>query len=408
MRARSHGVSAGPAMPSRAASATARSTAARATSSGRASSAGTGTQTRIAGRQTEPEVGPDERRPRPRDVRRRSPVPGSPTSARRSRAAPPGRSPRPGRPGSRGIPAWPGRRGWPWGRRRRRPSACGPSSSRSDEMSKRRRRTPGASPAEGAAMDAADPAGREDRDPGGVGRDHRGRDGRRRPAAVGQRGGEARPRRLADRARRRRGQRLEGRLVQADQQPPAVDRHGGRDRAARPDRRFRGAGDLEVLGVRQAVADQGGLEGDDRPALGQGRRDLRRSDDARRVARIVDGRSSRATARAAASVSWRAAARWPARAATLERRGRRQPGRARREPADEEPGVERVAGAGGVARGDMSRRDLERGGDPAGPGEDAWRPSRPRLTTATGAKSSRPSFGSAAEERVRLRARWRT
>ena len=61
IRASSQGVRAGPAMPSLAASATARSTAARATSSGIASSAGTGTHSEDARRQTEPEMGPDER-----------------------------------------------------------------------------------------------------------------------------------------------------------------------------------------------------------------------------------------------------------------------------------------------------------------------------------------------------------
>ena len=54
-----------------------------------------------------------------------------------------------------------------------------------------------------------------------------------------------------------------------------------------------------------------------------------------------------------------AAARWPARAARWSDAGERSPGRARREPADEEPGIERVAGPGRVGRRDALRGDLE-------------------------------------------------
>ncbi len=43
----------------------------------------------------------------------------------------------------------------------------------------------------------------------------------------------------------------------------------------------------------------------------------------------------------------------------LERSRQRTAGRPGREPADEEPGVERVAGAGRVERRDVLGRDLE-------------------------------------------------
>ena len=123
-------------------------------------------------------------------------------------------------------------------------------------------------------VDATDPAGREDRDPGRVGGDHRGRDRGGRPAAAGERRREARPGRLAHRTCGGRGQSREGGIVEADEQAAFVDRDRRRDRAGRPDRGLGRLGDLDVLRVRQAVADQSGFEGDHRPALGQGRRDF--------------------------------------------------------------------------------------------------------------------------------------
>ena len=117
-----------------------------------------------------------------------------------------------------------------------------------------------------APMDAADPAGREDRDPGRVGRDHRRADGRGGPPAGGQRGGEARSGDLADRTGRCRRERLEVRVGQADEEPTVADGHGGRDGPRLAHRRLRRAGDLDVLRVRQAVADERRLEGHDRRA----------------------------------------------------------------------------------------------------------------------------------------------
>ena len=150
-----------------------------------------------------------------------------------------------------------------------------PSSSRSDEMSNvgsARRR----SPARRARHDGR----------------HRSHRSRRRaiPAACAaiivadtvvaahpppaERRGEARSGRLAHRAGRCRGQREQRGLVEADEQPAVVDRHRRRDRPGRPDRSLRGGRDLEVLGIRQAVADQRRFERHDRPALGQRGRDL--------------------------------------------------------------------------------------------------------------------------------------
>ena len=132
-----------------------------------------------------------------------------------------------------------------------------------------------ARPSERAAMDATDPAGREDRDPGRVRRDHRGRDRGGRPTPAGQRSRQARPGRLAHRAGGCRGEGEQGGLVETDEQSPAVDRDRRRDRPGRPDRRLGGRRDLEVLRIRQAVADQRGFQRHDRPALGQRGRDLR-------------------------------------------------------------------------------------------------------------------------------------
>ena len=47
-----------------------------------------------------------------------------------------------------------------------------------------------------------------------------------------------------------------------------MDRDGRRDRAALADRGLGRARDLEVLRIRQAVADERRLEGDDRAAVG--------------------------------------------------------------------------------------------------------------------------------------------
>ena len=118
---------------------------------------------------------------------------------------------------------------------------------------------------DGTSVDAADPARREDPDAGRVGGDHRRRDGRRRPATVDQRGREAGRAALTDRPGRRVASVSRSCRLETDQHPAGVDRDGRRDGALAADRCLGGPGDLEVLGIRQAVADERRLEGDDRP-----------------------------------------------------------------------------------------------------------------------------------------------
>ena len=132
-------------------------------------------------------------------------------------------------------------------------------------------------------------------------------------------------------------------------------------------------GDLEVLRVRQAVADQRRFEGDDRPALRQRRRDLRVR---RRGGRGWSAPVMPSDSSARGVVSWRAAARCPASAARWSAAAGESPAVASREPADEEPGIERVAGAGGVDRGDGRGRDLEALVCDPPPAPGRWRPSR--------------------------------
>ena len=250
--------------------------------------------------------------------------------------------------------------------------------------------------AQRAAMDAADAARREDRDAGRVRRDHRRRDGRRRPAAVGECRRETRPGGLPDRSRRCRGQGGERGLVQADEQPPAADRDRRGDGPGRANRRLGRGRDLEVLRVRQAVADERRFERDHGPALGQGRGHLGLSNRrAGRYASVSVGvrprRLSRAAVPVRGEVSWRAAVRCPTIAARWSEAASGPPGRARREPADEEPGVERVAGAGRIGHRQLRGRDLEPRPLPGPRRVSTVAPFGPRLTTAVAATSSSPS-----------------
>ena len=75
----------------------------------------------------------------------------------------------------------------------------------------------------------------------------------------------------------------------------------------------------------------------------------------------------------------------------MERRGQRPTGRPGREPADQEPGIERVARAGRVSSGEVLRSRPRTGAARRPRSRGRSRPSGPRLTTATGANSSRPS-----------------
>ena len=212
------------------------------------------------------------------------------------------------------------------GRRRRRPSASGraprdPTRCRAT-VAGRPDRPPG--PAERAAVDAADPARREDAG------------SPRRAAAIivadtvvaaqppaASAAAEARPGRLADGPGGAVPRASRSSSARPDQEPPVADGHGGRHGAALADRRLRRAGDLEVLRVRQAVADQRRFERDDRAPGGQRVRDLRR--DGQTIGDGIDRWSQPSSAPGRGAASWRAAARWPTRAARWSAAGGDRP-----------------------------------------------------------------------------------
>ena len=200
--------------------------------------------------------------------RRRSPAHGSPPTGRRSPAGRPARPRSPARRVSRDIPASPARRGWPWGLRRRPPSV-------SDRAPRDRTRCRTTAPVRSRRRDGPRRS-RRSRRPGCRPRARRA--SWPRPSSLPSRRRErcrqARARGLADRSRGRRRERIEGLLVEADQQPAGVDRDRRGDRARGADRRLGRPCDVEILRERQAVADQGQFEGDDRPARRQGGRDL--------------------------------------------------------------------------------------------------------------------------------------
>ena len=100
-------------------------------------------------------------------------------------------------------------------------------------------------------------------------------------------------------------------------------------------------------------------------------------------------------------MSWRAAVRWPAIAARWSATGSDAPGRAGREPADEEAGVECVARSGRIADRQVFRRDLEPGPARAEPAEDG-RALRTALDDGRRRDVQQPVDGPAAEERLRL------
>ena len=130
-------------------------------------------------------------------------------------------------------------------------------------------------------MHAADPAGRECADPGRERGDHRGRDRRRGPAALGKGDGQAWSGGLPHGSVWRGGQSLELRLAEPDQQSTVAHGHGGRHRpGCLANRGLGGGGDLDVLRVWQPVADERRLERHDGPAFRQGDGDLRGDDQA--------------------------------------------------------------------------------------------------------------------------------
>ena len=224
----------------------------RATSSGSASASADRDADQDAATEPQPEVRGDDLVRRPRDVRHASGA-GSPAD----RAIEPGQlvlADRDDRhaPGLEVLERRRRRRGSPSGRRRRRPSGSG-RAPRGPTRCRGSARPANPASAERAAVDAADPARREDADAGGVRRDHRRRDGGRRPAGqrrARRRGSAARPsgptRRApsrAPRARRRRARPARRPSCTATVAGTAPDV---------ADRRLGGPGHLEVLRVRAA------------------------------------------------------------------------------------------------------------------------------------------------------------
>ena len=96
-----------------------------------------------------------------------------------------------------------------------------------------------------------------------------------------------RPGRFAHGSRQVRSRAPRAVRLEPDEQPPAVDRDGRRHRAGIADGGLRGPRDLEVVRVRQAVADQRRFERDDGPARAQGAGDLGRDLQAIEKHRVV-------------------------------------------------------------------------------------------------------------------------
>src|SRR5450759_597279 len=150
------------------------------------------------------------------------------------------------------------------------------SSSRSTETSRLggRRVPSGARTASNApGWTPADPTGREDADAGCGTGEHGRRDGGRAEHSGGERPGQRRPGNLPDVGGR--GQLHEGRRVKPYEQPTIPDRDRRRHGAGLADGRLRGAGDLQVSGIREAVADERGFEGHDRASSPERGADLR-------------------------------------------------------------------------------------------------------------------------------------
>jgi hypothetical protein len=122
-------------------------------------------------------------------------------------------------------------------------------------------------------MDATDPARREDPDAGRGTGEHGGRDGGRAQHAGRQRPRQRRPRHLPDVGGR--GQLHEEGRGEPDDDPTVADRDRGRYGAGLAHGRLGRRRDFEVQRVWETVADEGGLEGHDRPAGPEGVGDLR-------------------------------------------------------------------------------------------------------------------------------------
>ena len=244
-------------------------------------------------------------------------------------------------------------------------------------------------------MDAADPARREDPDPRRVRRDHRRRDGRRGPAAAGERGRERRASRLPDRARPAPSRAPRGRRRSSPTsiRPSWIATVAGTaplSRTAASDARAT----ARFCGIRQAVADQRRLEGDDgRPAAHAPRATSAATASQRPITGSAPGRGF---------ASWRAAARCAARTAR-----RRPAGRRRASPAGA-----RARRRGTRRRTRRRRRSCRRPRRPRVATSNVSRdspsrartvaPARPCLITTSGGEVRRPLRYAAAEERLGL------
>ena len=270
IRASSQGVSAGPPMPAAAASAIGLLDGVRGRRRrGGRPPPGPGRRRGSPPTEAEPEVRPRRSR-RGRDVRHRRRRARARATARRTRAARPARRRRPGRRASRGTRASPGRRGSPSGRRTRRPSACGraprgPTRCRTSagparDAASAPRWTPPIPPVAKTRIPAACAA-----------------------IIVAETVVAAQPPSASATARLGRAAlrtdpagAVASAWSAASSSPtrsrPAWIATVAGHRAAGADGRLGRARDLEVLRVRQAVADQRRLERDDRPALGEGGR----------------------------------------------------------------------------------------------------------------------------------------
>ena len=161
----------------------------------------------------------------------------------------------PARHGSPGTRASRARRGSPSGPAQTTAIGVRPSSSRSDEMSSDAAAPP--VPSSAPRCTPPIPPVAKTEIPAAARGDHRCGNGGRGPAALGEGDGETRACRLPHRTLRRRRQRLERDVVQADEQPPVANGDRRRDGTRHlPDRGLRGGCDLEVLRVRQTVADE--------------------------------------------------------------------------------------------------------------------------------------------------------
>ena len=119
-----------------------------------------------------------------------------------------------------------------------------------------------------AAVDAADAAGGENGDRGQPARGERRADGRRTECAVDDAGGQVARAHLAS-LRARRGDPLELLVVEPDAKRAVEDGDRRRHRAAVAHALLALPPDREPLAWREAVRDDGRLQGDDGPSRGQ-------------------------------------------------------------------------------------------------------------------------------------------